>query len=330
MFYIIRGKFQAVFRYIYKIVFNSNFFLFLKNYFIPKNTADLSYNKTYTLAIPTYEGSGQAVHPDILYDMRSDKLDFILTFTPYPFSNDKYENPSILVSSDGLRFFEEFPHINPLVQAPAFDHNNDPDIFFYENHFNIIYLETLRPEKQNLILLNSIDRKTWNSRIIHTDYICQNDPMIVSPCYLYVNNTSYLYYVNISEAIFKIQYVTIEKGFRPNFNQRTDVAIPLKDINPWHIDVFSSGNYMYMLICSVTATTIKKIYKLHIARSINGRSWEFSEKTVLNNAYRSTGFIVDNEVYIYYSRQNVLFSNWEIGIVKFKIEKFFSNRHINE
>jgi PST family polysaccharide transporter len=326
---IYKNKFKAVLKSIFNKIITNRFFLLIKNRFLPKKITDLSYNKTYTLTIPTYEKSGQAVHPDILYDVTNNKPNFILTFTPYPFSNDKYENPSILVSLDGLRFFEEFPRLNPLAPVPAFDHNNDPDIFYYENCLNIIYLETLRPEKQNLILLSSIDRRTWNSRIVHTDYIKENDPMIVSPCYFLINNTSYLYYVNISEPIFKIQYVTIEKNFSPNFNQRIDIDIPLKNINPWHIDVFSSGNYSYMLICSVTAKRNKKNYKLHIARSINGHLWELSETTVLNNAYRSTGFIRNNEIYIYYSRQNALFSNWEIGIVKFKINKFFTNPNIN-
>jgi hypothetical protein len=318
-----KNKFKALLRHIFNKITTSKSFLSMKDHLLPKKTADLSCNKTYTLIIPTYEKSGQAVHPDILHNVANDKPNFILTFTPYPFSNDKYENPSVLVSSDGIRFFEEFPCINPLVPAPPFDHNNDPDIFYYENRLNIIYLEALRPEKQNLILLSSDDRKIWNSRIVHTDYIYKNDPMIVSPCYFCINNTSYLYYVNVSEPTFKIQYVIIEKDFSPNFNQRKDVDISLKNINPWHIDIFLSENYIYMLICSVTIKNNIKKYQLHIARSINGYLWELSETIVLNNAYRSTGFIVNNEIYIYYSRQNSFFLNWEIGIAKFKINKFF-------
>jgi hypothetical protein len=311
------------------VIFSNNFFL-LRNH-LPRNTANLLYNKTYTLTIPTYEKSGQAVHPDILYDMTIDKPNFILVFTPYPFSNDKYENPSILISSDGLRFFEEFPHINPLVQAPLIDHNNDPDIFYYENRLNIIYLETLRPEKQNLILLSSLDRQKWDSRIVNTDYLNRGDPMIVSPCYSLINNVPYLYYVNISEPIFKIQYVRIEKNFIPNFNQREDIDILLENNNPWHIDVFLSKNFIYMLICCVSIRNNKKKYDLHIARSVNGRQWVLSEIIVLNNAYRSTGLIINNDIYIYYSRQNTILADWKIGIVKFRINKFFTaNNQLNE
>jgi hypothetical protein len=322
-----RGKFQAALRYIHKAFFGSTFYLSLRNQLLPKNIADLAFNKTYTLTIPTYEKSGQAVHPDILYDAARDNPNFILVFTPYPYSNDHYENPSMLISSDGLRFFEEFPHINPLASAPPFDHNNDPDIFYYENRLNIIYLETLRPEKQNLMLLSSPDRETWDSRIVNTDYLNRGDPMIVSPCYALINNGSYLYYVNISDPTFRIQYVKVAKNFAPHFNQREDIDIQLKNNNPWHIDVFSSKNCIYMLICCVSIKNNKKKYNLHIARSINGRQWELSETMVLHNAYRSTGFISNDNIYIYYSRQNAVFSNWEIGIVRFKINKFFADNN---
>jgi hypothetical protein len=55
---------------------------------------------------------------------------FVLTFLPYPFAVDSFENPSIVISNDGLRFREERRGINPLVPTPETDHNDDPDILF--------------------------------------------------------------------------------------------------------------------------------------------------------------------------------------------------------
>ena len=52
---------------------------------------------------------------------------FYLALTPYPYSNDLLENPSLLVSDDGYQFHEERPGTNPLVPRPPVGHNDlDP------------------------------------------------------------------------------------------------------------------------------------------------------------------------------------------------------------
>lgn len=67
------------------------------------NLNELKLNKLYRVNIPTYDGSGQAVHPSIIYNKR----EYILAFTPYRNTNDKLENPSIVVSNNGINFFKE-------------------------------------------------------------------------------------------------------------------------------------------------------------------------------------------------------------------------------
>ncbi|MBA3458618.1 MAG: hypothetical protein H0T46_01550 [Deltaproteobacteria bacterium] len=66
------------------------------------------------LEIPTYDGSGQVVHPDVLFD----GYRYLLAYTPYPFSNGRFENPSIAISDDGLAFREIAPGVNPIAPAP--------------------------------------------------------------------------------------------------------------------------------------------------------------------------------------------------------------------
>src|SRR5690348_15730970 len=51
------------------------------------------------LAIDTYDGSGQLVHPDVLLD--GDRI--LLAATPYPYTNDRFENPC-LYTGDGTHF----------------------------------------------------------------------------------------------------------------------------------------------------------------------------------------------------------------------------------
>jgi hypothetical protein len=65
--------------------------------------------------IPTYDGSNQVVHPDVLFINDT----FRLAITPYPLGNNQYENPSVYESSDGFHFTELKSGINPLVTSPT-------------------------------------------------------------------------------------------------------------------------------------------------------------------------------------------------------------------
>jgi hypothetical protein len=56
------------------------------------------------LNIPTYDGSGQAVHPDIYYNANGwNGYYYWMAMTPYPNGDAAYENPSIIVSNDNLK-----------------------------------------------------------------------------------------------------------------------------------------------------------------------------------------------------------------------------------
>lgn len=96
------------------------------------------------LTTPTYDNSGQVIHPDIL---RFDKTgilpagkNFIMAITPYPYANNRYENPSIMYSVDG-QVWVQTPAVNPIEPAPpAPAHNADPNIAFFNDYFWLYWL----------------------------------------------------------------------------------------------------------------------------------------------------------------------------------------------
>jgi hypothetical protein len=115
--------------------------------------------------------------------------------------------------------------------------------------------------------------------------------------------------------------VTINENFTLDCSARQDIAINMQGLTPWHIDIISYKNFLYMLICCVKVERNKKKYDLYIARSNNGCIWDFSTDALIHGAYRSTGFFMDNDMYVYYSRQTWFFLSWEIGIVRKNILK---------
>ncbi len=72
---------------------------------------------------PTYDGSGQVVHPSVIdfwfeFGLPSwGGYRFWMGITPYPDGDNVYENPSLLVSQDGLLWVFPPGIKNPLDQA---------------------------------------------------------------------------------------------------------------------------------------------------------------------------------------------------------------------
>ena len=78
------------------------------------------------LTIPTYDGSGQAVHPSAVYIPGGFAgYKYWMGMTPYPGGNDTYENPSIIASNDGITWVVPAGVTNPLATCPPSGHNSD-------------------------------------------------------------------------------------------------------------------------------------------------------------------------------------------------------------
>lgn len=94
------------------------------------------YNVPQHLTTPTYDGSGNTVHVDVV-DMRLHGWSswrgyrFWMAHTPYPNSNDLFENPSILASHDGI-IWEKPAGLarDPLYTRPSEKWNSDTDLTY--------------------------------------------------------------------------------------------------------------------------------------------------------------------------------------------------------
>src|SRR4051812_15911018 len=76
-------------------------------------------NAARPLAIPTYDGSGECVHPDVVeIPGMLTNARFLMAYEPYPFSERKFENPSLVVSGDGLVWRVPAGVTNPVVKRP--------------------------------------------------------------------------------------------------------------------------------------------------------------------------------------------------------------------
>lgn len=255
------------------------------------------------LDLPTYDGSDQVVHPDVLVE--PDR--FIMAMTPYPYSNDRFENPSIVVGSDGITFAPLGPE--PIVPPPPHDHNDDPDLRRdpRTGEYELLYLETERPERETVVALDSPDLIGWTRRDALVDDLTVPDPFIVSPAAIDVGGETHMFFVNAAGN----QLETLATGDGTwDLRTATPVAIDTGAMHPWHVDVIPAGSAFALLISGFTDSFEHQ--NLYLATSTDLASWTLAPAPLLDAAdpalgveslYRSTGVISGDRLVVWYSMQ---------------------------
>jgi len=123
------------------------------------------YDSVPRLKLDTYDGSGQAVHPDLV-EWRN-KLWMVCT--PYPYSTDTYENPCIY-SGENCYTLEPHPGCRQPLAFPQYrgikNHISDPCIFVFQDTLHVIYRDTVFEAgitEQKTYLTRSCDGAEWET-----------------------------------------------------------------------------------------------------------------------------------------------------------------------
>jgi hypothetical protein len=126
---------------------------------------DLRYGELYLLNVPTYDGSGQVVHPDYAASSAGPfQYTGHLAITPYPFSNAKLENPSVFAGGSPLTWLLESGARNPIL-TPSAGYLSDPDLV-YVAETGELWLYYRQVTNSNLIhLVRSQDGIHWGSPV---------------------------------------------------------------------------------------------------------------------------------------------------------------------
>ncbi|MDR3584759.1 MAG: hypothetical protein P4L59_05470 [Desulfosporosinus sp.] len=119
----------------------------------PQPQPQLIINKPFINALnqletPTYERSGQTVHPSVI-DFKTEygidtwgQFRYWMALTPYPNFNSNFENPSLLVSTDGLNWNNPPSLKNPIASKPlgnvGGNYNSDPELVFDPDQNSLI------------------------------------------------------------------------------------------------------------------------------------------------------------------------------------------------
>ena len=132
------------------------------------------------LSLVTYDGSGQAVHPDFVRVPANPgaATRIRLVATPYPGGNAAYENPSLFTGSTGTSWLVPAGIQNPLETPSGSSYLSDPDIVYDPDGAELrIYYRRVTNENE-IWMIRSSDGVKWSAPVLT---VHAANHMIVSP-----------------------------------------------------------------------------------------------------------------------------------------------------
>lgn len=195
------------------------------------------------LFIPTYDGSMQAVHPDILYW----RNEFWLTCTPYPYGVDTYENPCIYHSKNIHKWYVPDGCFNPLaypsIRKKGY-HLSDPCLVVLKNNLLVYYRETSKEQgtdKSQINMISSVDGSNWNDPVT----VMKSDTdSLISPAIISGREHCYMFHVRLDNPYGGT--ILLNKS-DDGINWASQGEVQLENVpfgmTIWHISITTKDGY---------------------------------------------------------------------------------------
>ena len=240
---------------------------------------------------PTYDGSGEAVHPDVVYFPRGWRgWEYWLVVTPYPGDDTGHENPSILVSHDGASW-QEPPGITNPIARPDTSFLADGDLLYNRasDQLWVYYVHQRINGTTHAMRKISSDGVDWGPQSSEPgqSLFTVPDHELLSPAILKVGPTYWMWSVNSGSVGCHATATTIQ--YRTSANG-TDWSAP-EDTDgtqagqvPWHLDVIHvpSKNEFWMLLSAFPQGLSCHNTALFFAKSVDGIHWTTYTRSVLS------------------------------------------------
>jgi len=237
-----------------------------------------------TIHPPTYERSGQVVHPDYV---RTTGAGFgypdHLALTPYPYGEARFENPSIFVAEGRPdEWTPEQGVANPIAR-PSTGYLSDPDILF-DPSSGELRLYYRQAERDNVILLTrSTDGISWSAPV---EVLRRPSHQVVSPAVVRRGPEDWLMWsVNAGAAGCGADATTVELRRSTDglvWSEPEPVVLEADGLFPWHLDVQwipSRQEYWAVFNSKLPQTCTTPL--VSIATSPDGVTWRMAAKPVI-------------------------------------------------
>lgn len=240
------------------------------------------------ITTPTYDGSGSAVHPDVIdfgpTGWRGWR--FWMAMTPYPGQNSDYENPSILVSNDAVTWQVPDGLTNPVYPKPQNGHSSDTDLSYDPAADELVLV--FRDYDYTPRVARSSDGVKWPSSPTVAEWTAAGTHA-ASPCLVRILDTEWW--------MWQVVKLTAEPGAgTPRAVYRWTAPAPegpWSDPTPctgfpenspddptiWHADVVRSRGQFFMLAAEGREDEHPSAF--HTATSLDGLAWTYSATPII-------------------------------------------------
>ncbi|MEM1510194.1 MAG: hypothetical protein QW096_10065 [Thermofilaceae archaeon] len=256
----------------------------------------------------------QVTHPDIIKINRGLRImsrtyRYIMAMTPYPFYDESYENPYIVVSNNEIEFVEDLIP-NPIDPYPGKGyHNSDPDIVYAKGQFFIFWrFRQISTNKSRIFIKKSKDLINWSEK--QAIYISR---ALLSPSVIYDVHENKWKLWGVDEGSWRIMLFESEDGVNWMFVDYTDVPTHINWLgskrNCWHLDINKTkiGKQYLALIVYASGDGGAPPTFLFFGESEDGIQWKVYREPVLSpyenihKIYRSTFIIEEGKIKVWYS-----------------------------
>lgn len=246
---------------------------------VPPETPSAPASGLAALPLLTYDGSGQAVHPDVAVN----EAHAALVLTPYPFGNADFENPAVYLPA-GNEWTVPRGMANPLVKANE-GYLSDPDMLF-DNDSRQWWLYYRQYTKENVIsLIRSADRRSWSAPV---EVARGNGQSIVSPSIVRRGTGDWLMYsVNAfdgcTSSLTLVEQRRSTDGIRWSAPRRVGIDA-IDGLLPWHLEVqWIPSRHEYWMLFSGKPLTSCNAPAMYLATSADGVTWTTHPNPILEH-----------------------------------------------
>jgi hypothetical protein len=234
-----------------------------------------------------YDGSSQAVHPDVLFAPSGfGGYQYWMAVTPYPYCNDRLENPSLRASHDGLHWVLPSGIPDPVVEAPldADEHHADPDLVLANERLFMFYMTTNEHRRRTRFsVISTVDGYQWTGpEIIHDNLFG------VSPAVVERDGRWRMWYVNYdSDARAADSCLLLREGNSPtNLGDSRACQLEIPGHVLWHLDVIESHRGFEGLLAAFPRGSTSSRCRLFHASSADGAAWTLTTPRPIITASR--------------------------------------------
>lgn len=240
------------------------------------------------LNVPTYDGSGEMVHPDaVVFPRRWQGHRYWFAATPYPMGNAAFENPSAFTGDAADDWLDIAGVTNPLARPTAGAYLSDPDLTYDRPHDRLrLYYRQTTDAADQIFLRTSSTGGDWS---VPTLVLQDSRYGLISPAVVREpNGTWRMWAVNASVAGCRARAsaLTLTQRRSPDgleWSAPEPVSLTITGRVPWHWDVqyIRARHEYWALVAAYPDGSNCSRTSIYFARSADGTRWTVSPTPLL-------------------------------------------------